>query len=115
MFPAVSVLRRQLTKTCGDVPQGIRTPVTAVKGRHCRLRPFALWSIAPLHLGPHNAWTNGLRIRFLDGQATVSLGAGDSVRWTRCIFSASRASAEGPGSLDDPPGSIKVHFWSVAL
>jgi hypothetical protein len=32
------------------VPKGIQTPVTAVKGRHCRLRPFALWSIAPLHL-----------------------------------------------------------------
>ena len=50
----MSVLRRQLTKTCGDVPQGIRTPVTAVKGRRCHLRPFALWSIAPLHLGPRN-------------------------------------------------------------
>jgi len=61
------------------------------------------------------SWTNGLRIRFLDGQATVSLGAGDSVRWTRCIFSASRASADGLRSLADPPGSIKVHFWSVAL
>ena len=31
MFLGLSLLRRQLNKTCGDVPQGIRTPITAVK------------------------------------------------------------------------------------
>jgi hypothetical protein len=53
-----------------------------------------------------------LRIRFLDGQATVSLGAGDSVRWTRCIFSATRASAKGPRSLARPS---RIHRSSLLV
>jgi hypothetical protein len=76
-----------------------------------REQTLALAQVAKLPGSVRDASTIGLRIRFSDGQATVSLGAGDSVCWTRCILSASRASAEALAALTtrpDPQGALLV-------